>query len=61
MRVSFSFQLLDMNFINLLTETKADNKYIFNIICYFNKKIVSFATFLINASDVVEFLRKIFI
>ncbi len=50
-----------MNFINSLTETKADNKYIFNMICYFSKKIISFATSSINASDVVESLRKVFI
>lgn len=61
MKVSFSFQLLNMNFIDSLTEIKANNKYIFNVICYFSKKIVSFVTSLINASDVVEFLRKIFI
>ena len=61
MKVLFSFQLLNMNFIDLLTETKANNKYIFNVICYFSKKIVSFATFLINAFNVVESLRKIFI
>jgi len=61
MKLSFSFQFLNMNFINSLIETKADNKYIFNMICYFNKKIIFFATSSINASDVVEFLRKIFI
>ncbi len=61
MKVLFSFQFLNMNFINSLIETKADNKYIFNMICYFNKKIIFFATSSINASDVVEFLRKIFI
>ncbi len=50
-----------MNFIDSLTEMKADNKYIFNVICYFSKKIVSFTMFSINASDVVESLRKVFI
>ncbi len=59
-KISFSFQLLDMNFIDSLTATKTENKYIFNVICYFSKKVVSFATFSVNASDVIESLKKIF-
>ncbi len=60
-KISFSFQLLNMNFIDSLTATKTENKYIFNVMCYFSKKVVSFATFSVNASDVIESLEKIFI
>lgn len=49
-----------MNFIGPLAGTKAGNKYIFNVVCYFSKKVVPFATPSANASDVVEFLRKVF-
>jgi len=35
-RVSFPFQLLGMDFIGPLAGTKAGNKYIFNVVCYFS-------------------------
>jgi hypothetical protein len=59
-RVSFPFQLLGMDFIGPLAVTKAGNTYIFNVVCYFSKKIVPFATPSANASDVIESLRKVF-
>ncbi len=60
-RVSFPFQLLGMDFIGPLGVTKAGNKYILNVVCYFSKKVIPFATLTANASDVVESLRKVFV
>lgn len=58
--VIFSFQLLKINFIDSLTLTEIENKYILNVICYFIKKIISFVTFTVNFLNVIRCLKKMF-
>ena len=50
--VSFSFQLLEMNFIDLLKFMKTRNRYILNIICYFNRFVIFFICKNANAENV---------
>ena len=55
--MSFSFQLLRINFINFLPVTKFENIYILNIVCYFNRFIISFVRSTTNVKNVIWFLR----
>ena len=50
-----------MDFIGLLSITKAGNRYILNIVCYFSRFIVPFACPNDKAGDVIRCLRQFFI
>ena len=59
--MTFSFQLLNVNFINSLFTTKSDNFFILNIMCYFFKKVMSFAILTTNVQNAIRYLKKMFI
>jgi hypothetical protein len=51
---TYSFQLIDMNFIDSLTKTKSTKHiHILHIVCYFSRFMISFACRLINMKDVI--------
>jgi hypothetical protein len=55
---TYSFQLIDMNFIESLIETKSTrHTHILNIVCYFSRFIISFACRTINVKNVTWNLR----
>ena len=60
-QISFSFQLLEMNFIESLKIISANNRYIFNIVCYFSRFVVSFACKNANVKNVIFCLRLYFL
>ena len=59
--MTFSFQLLNVDFIDSLFTTKSDNSFILNIVCYFFKKVMSFAISTINVQNAIQCLKKMFI
>ena len=60
-QISFSFQLLKMNFIELLKIISASNRYILNIVCYFSRFVVSFACKNANVENVISCLKLYFL
>lgn len=59
--VLFSFQLLNMNFIDPLIIIKSGNKFIFNIVCYFNKFVIFFVIKDVNLESVIMCLKFFFL
>ena len=60
-QVFHPMQLLGIDWIGPLPETSHGNKYIFHVICYFSRFSFTFASPAANSSDVIRFLRQIFI
>ena len=58
--VTSSFQLCDMNFIEFFDEIISDCRYIFMIVCYFNRFIVFFVCKNNNVENVLWCLRLFF-
>jgi hypothetical protein len=55
---TYSFQLIDMNFIDSLTKTKsAKHTHILNIVCYFSRFMISFACRFANVKNVTWSFR----
>lgn len=59
-RVTYPFQLLGMDFIGPLNTTAAGHVYIFNVVCYFTRFVVPFATKTANVEDVIWCLKLLF-
>ena len=58
--VTYPFQLLGIDFIGPLGKTASGHVYILNIVCYFTRFIVPFATRTANVEDVIWCLRLLF-
>ena len=58
--VTFPFQLLGMDFIGPLPETRSGLTYILNVVCYMSTKVIPFATQTNNSSDTIRCLKKVF-
>ena len=55
------FRLLDLNFIELLSKSRLENKFILYIIYYFARFFVIFSSKIVNVSDVIRALNIMFI
>ncbi len=55
--IIYSFQLIEMNFIDSLVIIKAEHTHILNIVCYFSRFMILFATRSINVKNVIWSLR----
>ena len=52
--ITYSFQLIDIDFVDSLDIIKkSKSRYILNIVCYFNRFVISFATKKDNVEDVL--------
>ena len=58
--VTYPFQLLGIDFIGPLGKTASGHVYILNVVCYFTRFIVPFATRTANVEDVIWCLRLLF-
>ena len=56
-----SFRLLNLDFIELLSNSYLESKFILYIICYFARFLIIFLSKIINISDVIRALNIIFI
>ena len=59
--IIYLFQLIEMNFVDSLSSIKADCRYIFVMICYFFRFVVSFATKNNNVENVLWCLKLFFV
>ena len=58
--VTFPFQLMGMDFIGPLEPTKSGARYILNVVCYFSRFVIPFATEDDNVERVLWSLRLVF-
>ena len=58
--VKFPFRLMGMVFVGPLNTTKAGSKYILNIVCYFSRFVIPFATKDANVESVFWCLKLLF-
>ena len=58
--VTYPFQLLGIDFIGPLGKTASGHVYILNVVCYFTRFIVPFATRTANVEDVIWCLKLLF-
>lgn len=58
--VTFPFQLMGMDFVGPLDTCKSGAKYILNIVCYFSRFVIPFATRDANVESVLWCLKLVF-
>lgn len=58
--VTYPFQLIGIDFVGPLPKTKNGHNYLFNIVCYFTRFVVPFATKTANVKEVMWCLRLFF-
>ncbi len=58
--VTYPFQLIGLDFIGPLKTTGSGNRFILNVVCYFSRFLVPFATKAANVEDVIWCLRLLF-
>ncbi len=54
---TYSFQLIEMNFIDSLVIIRAEHTYILNVVCYFNRFMILFACRSANVKNFIWSLR----